>query len=499
VFAFLRFLSLFPLLTALRLLLTYSYCKAIVQFQQKFQVAKVIAEKLFFLASDSRYDIPAESLQVLQQLRDEFMMYEKPQRKKIPLENPPKLIPGKILTSEESEAIQKTLESNEIYEDEILEATGALKSVVPPEEMDVIENVFFPKRKASKIKEIQNIKNQRQLRYLDEEDEHGEKVGAGDEDMNNKTNENKKYRLALQIRRSLSVAVNSGPIEMESLVSAAAILKAVDRIFRVYIRGNALPGQQIGGNTVDLAGNTLSFRTFVLGGPYLSWKGFLSFLLDFSVAALPDPSSKTGKNFYSSLHPSTAKELIERQEMASNPMPTTPTTAKAGAGGGSSANVEAVVSLLEAAMIFIESARSASPVLVIQKYKTLYAELAETLETDPWKNVYDWTRTNSNESATNDRQAFVVSLNEWNQIAFGLNFMQFVDCLGKLGVLSYSARVFRTMLPTAKEKIEHFFTAFLGLTDERKWLKKVDNKLKKAKMMMKEIKESNNSGGGGKK
>jgi hypothetical protein len=43
------------------------------------------------------------------------------------------------------------------------------------------------------------------------------------------------------------------------------------------------------------------------------------------------------------------------------------------------------------------------------------------------------------------------------------------------------------MLPTNQEKIEHFFTAFLGLNDERKWFPKVDNKLKKMKSLIMDI------------
>jgi hypothetical protein len=38
------------------------------------------------------------------------------------------------------------------------------------------------------------------------------------------------------------------------------------------------------------------------------------------------------------------------------------------------------------------------------------------------------------------------------------------------------------MVPTNLDKIEHFLSAYLGLTDERKWLVKVDMKLKKSRL-----------------
>jgi hypothetical protein len=45
------------------------------------------------------------------------------------------------------------------------------------------------------------------------------------------------------------------------------------------------------------------------------------------------------------------------------------------------------------------------------------------------------------------------------------------------------------MLPTVNDKIEHFLTAFLGLSDGRKWAAKVDNKLKKSKSAIKKLTE----------
>jgi hypothetical protein len=44
-------------------------------------------------------------------------------------------------------------------------------------------------------------------------------------------------------------------------------------------------------------------------------------------------------------------------------------------------------------------------------------------------------------------------------------------------------------LPTTTERITHFLSAFLGLTDQRKWFTKVQKKLKNATIAIKEVAE----------
>lgn len=46
------------------------------------------------------------------------------------------------------------------------------------------------------------------------------------------------------------------------------------------------------------------------------------------------------------------------------------------------------------------------------------------------------------------------------------------------------------MLPTMNDKIEHFLSAYLGLSDHRRWQGKVDAKLKHAKTLIKQLSES---------
>lgn len=45
------------------------------------------------------------------------------------------------------------------------------------------------------------------------------------------------------------------------------------------------------------------------------------------------------------------------------------------------------------------------------------------------------------------------------------------------------------MLPTVGDRIEHFLSAYLGLSDERRWRSKVDNKLKRVKSAIQGLRE----------
>lgn len=59
--------------------------------------------------------------------------------------------------------------------------------------------------------------------------------------------------------------------------------------------------------------------------------------------------------------------------------------------------------------------------------------------------------------------------------------------LQKLGMVAYKGARYTEMLPTASDKMEHFLSAHMGLTDVRKWQRKVESKLKKIKSTIKEV------------
>jgi hypothetical protein len=71
---------------------------------------------------------------------------------------------------------------------------------------------------------------------------------------------------------------------------------------------------------------------------------------------------------------------------------------------------------------------------------------------------------------------------QW-EIDIGINFMQFIDCMSKIGVIGFSSKRFKDSLPTQKDKIQHFFTAFLNLSNERKWSQVVEAKMESTKQI----------------
>lgn len=316
---------------AVRLLLSYTYCEALILLKNKQRKAKIVAEKVFELATSHIYDISDSAMVTLQHLRDHFM----------------------ILNTDNVQIVHA--------QDCNIES-----------EMQEIATMFQERKKSVKFREIENIRSQRMAQ-----------LGS--------PGTNKRVMLAKNLRRIVSLPV---PVMLETITSASHILKALDRLFRAYVRGNALPGQQSGGQSVDLAGHTMTFRTFVLHGPYMSWRGFVSFLLDFAIVKLPDEQTRSGKHFFRSMNSSALLKSIAARK-ASGPDP--------------------LVDMIEAAMIFMESSHSATPALVLSKYMKLYAEIANSLESDPWNYVYEW--------------AEFPSSDEW-EIPVGINFMQFVDCLG---------------------------------------------------------------------
>lgn len=151
---------------------------------------------------------------------------------------------------------------------------------------------------------------------------------------------------ALTVRRVISIPV---PVKLDLVSSAAVILRALDKIFRTYVRGTALPGQLAGGNTVEFDGTTLTFRNFILHGPYISWKGFVHFLLDFSVAAPPPLASRLGKAFLAEVLNGNKSRLPGGEDQQSGG---SEKGLLVGAAAGGDA-VVAPISMLEAAVVFV--------------------------------------------------------------------------------------------------------------------------------------------------
>lgn len=56
------------------------------------------------------------------------------------------------------------------------------------------------------------------------------------------------------------------------------------------------------------------------------------------------------------------------------------------------------------------------------------------------------------------------------EISAGLNFMQFIDCLGKCGIVAYSGARFRELLPssTSSQRILDLLTSSSGMERSRR-------------------------------
>lgn len=246
------------------------------------------------------------------------------------------------------------------------------------------------------------------------------------------------------------------------VASAAELYRALYRIFSVYVRGAGLPGHAAADYKVTVDGQEVSFSAYLLSGPYMSFRGLCVVLRDFGIAKLP---SKKKAPSFPAIHdpPGAVREF-------------------------KAAGAQAPLSIREAVLLFIEASRSAQPVLTAAAFAPVYAALAAqerassvslfkeqvelafrpdgqaTVKTgqSPWDRALAW-------AAAEEEN--------WEDITCGLNFMQFLDFVGKAALVAYSAPRFEAAFPTPVKKIEHFLSAHLGLMDSRRWLAKVDSRV----------------------
>lgn len=189
--------------------------------------------------------------------------------------------------------------------------------------------------------------------------------------------------LIIKLKKYVSL---SSPLYLESLPSGVVdILPALERIFRVYVRGYALAGQNVGGGNISLNNRKIPYLSFLLNGPYLSWSGFLCILKDFDICPVSSAVSDHKRSKFISKYIDLRITHID----SSPPL-----------------------SLKETAALFIESSRTGKPLLTLERYQKEYDEILQDIQIDPWDDVYEW-----------------ASSDDWD-IKTGLNFMQFIDCLG---------------------------------------------------------------------
>lgn len=318
----------------LKLLVTYKYCEAVSDIRKNFSLAKIIAEKTFELNSSITSELQEKDFDVLQKLRDHFM----------------------------------SLIIDQSSKQEGGENKGELS-------LDDIEKIFSKENQQPKQK---SIKFSRKESF----------------DTLNNPNLTIKQRKAISLKKLICI---SSPIYLDGFASSQNIARACEKIFRAYVRGNALSGQLAGGNIVEMSGYNMPFRTFAIQGPYMSWRGFLTFLLDFSIVEIPSKKSSVGKKFLISIATPAMKDIYDR--VSDNNV----------------TSVDPLVGLLEAAIIFLESSLSSNPLLIQHKHKEVFEELSSYFEKDSWATVFEWAEN--------------TGVTEWN-LDTGLNLVQFIDSLG---------------------------------------------------------------------
>ena len=422
--------------TVLRLLCTYSYCSAIIKLNGKVSKAYEIATGAFESASLHTNDIDEKVIELLQRIREDILGAQ----------------PTHASTSNPSGADTTSAEEEEseidfgFGDDNAEQVNGSIKGAktvrgTKGSEKSNRSSGNFNSKGIGSNSQRSGSRSRRQSSAVISAEQYAVNLLTGDDAadgaLENNANLQKNVDAVLRLKRAVALPV---PVQLESVPSSALILKALDRIFRVYVRGNALPGQLIGGSTVEFDGNPLSFRNFILDGPYLSFRGFVQFLLDFNVSKPPPKDSPLGRKFAQNIY--NASEFDDDDDGIGGTIPSAPNTARGaissrgsggggGGGGGSGGRsgrsgmggagaasmgpLSSPVSMRDAALLFIECYRSITPALMLRKFGSIYHQMAAQAEVDPWQLMLQYVST--------------PALNNWD-IKCGINFMQFVDCLG---------------------------------------------------------------------
>jgi hypothetical protein len=345
-----------PINDVIRLFLSYEYCCFLWKHGGEPQEAKATAMQVYEDASALSFELTVDQLLILGKIREELLISKQPR------------------------SLLQAYGEND--EDDVSENQDG------GEEMAKLDSFRVTRKKSVKFAQLDKLRESRW------------NVGVFNHNL----------EVATLIKKYLGPGI-SCPTYLESIPSSSIILKTVDKIFRAYIRGNALPGQQTSGNTVDLAGHNISFGAFLLNGPYMSWKGFLQFLMDFGVVKLPSQQSKHGQKFWKTM-----------SILQVNPDDAAVSDTNSATGGNS--QVEPVLTLKEAALIFIQSSCAGHSALISRRTNNQRTHdnddkgkglNPDHVEAESWQLVTQW--------AENDGDS------EW-EIDVGTNFSQFLDCLG---------------------------------------------------------------------
>lgn len=445
----------------LRLLCVYSLCKILCEVRGEFERAKNLAEDTVIEASSLENSLDENAISILQKLRDDYMT--------ISLEEFALLMANSGMARMMTDGYIGGSDNELNPSDNCIVSTGKFKDSGPSSPTGEDGYIF------GVTGGVIPAGSPRHRGHPAEPKEH---FSGNVQTVAPEAN----LQLVRRVRSNVSL---DGPIRLETLVAAPQIVPALDYIFRVYVRGNSLPGQQFGSGDVVLGDNKMPMGKFLLQGPFMSWKGFLEFVKDFRIAQLPNKKTRIGAKFYQAWDVD-SKLYDEYNHLLQ----------------------DAPLTMRDLAVIFIECSKTCTPALVLSKYlKSHYEDVFKRMAQQGQDGHGHAVGKNFASGPGNDRRVSTLPLvgsfmgepwdditkwldesDDWN-IVTGLNFVQFIDCVAKCGILSYSTPKFSDVLITPLEKIEHFLGAHLKVLGDagggNAWKVMVDARLKEKKARVK--------------
>jgi hypothetical protein len=279
--------------SALRLSCLYALCKALTDLDEDPIEAKLIALSTYEIGTNHSNPLNDVSIDILQKLRDEFLMVQ---------------LPGTDTTDDDESG---TNDRSSVSNASKTDAKGDRRKASRPKSAHASTTAAGDDSKHAKTGTAKPKKVLSFSTYNNSDNNStASKYVSTSASLNNKNNANNAMSaaaLASSIPSSISREMNelivsikrgiflSEPIPLEDITSAQDIFTACDHMFRVYIRGNALAGLQMTGSEVSLDNRSIALHRFLLEGPFMSWRGFVSVLTDFRVVSVHDVIIPSGE------------------------------------------------------------------------------------------------------------------------------------------------------------------------------------------------------------
>ncbi|GMH82472.1 hypothetical protein TrVE_jg604 [Triparma verrucosa] len=207
------------------------------------------------------------------------------------------------------------------------------------------------------------------------------------------------------MKRSFRLDDGEEYLLLGNLNHAHQLMGTLRKIFNSYVRGNAVHASTQSGTYVALDGVELDMDDFLLGGPYLSWEGFLFFCHDFNITPRRDGKGNRKMNIRA------GESFLFNDNM-------------------------------EVQMIFTMTSIAPQEILKVKNQVREWSKGAR----DMWRDATKIAGASTHPTA-------------------GLNFDNFVDCIARLGLVGLARGTWSEMFPTTTERVEAIFLTTMGCLD----------------------------------